>query len=153
MIICIIAALISLIFISRSGLAWLDIVDNWTNQYNMIIIGVLECIVIGWIFKPTKVLSEVNRNTSGYKIPKWWFIGSIKFIAPIALTGFCIWNLYSLFAAGGIYGKESGYPLWSNIIGGWAVTFLVFVSGFIAKVIINHRKKNGFVDEIKNGIS
>lgn len=149
MIICIIAALISLIFISRSGLAWLDIVDNWTNQYNMIIIGVLECIVIGWIFKPTKVLSEVNRNTSGYKIPKWWFIGSIKFIAPIALTGFCIWNLYSLFAAGGIYGKESGYPLWSNIIGGWAVTFLVFVSGFIAKVIINHRKKNGFVDEIK----
>ena len=54
MTICIVAALISLIFISRSGLAWLDIVDNWTNQYNMIIIGTLECIVIGWIFKASK---------------------------------------------------------------------------------------------------
>ena len=100
-----------------------------------------------------KVILQSKGITSGawpgYKMPKWWFIGSIKFIAPIALTGFCIWNLYSLFAGGGIYGKESGYPLWSNIIGGWAVTFLVFVSGFIAKVIINHRKKNGFVDEIK----
>ena len=149
MTICIVAALISLIFISRSGLAWLDIVDNWTNQYNMIIIGTLECIVIGWIFKPAKVLKEVNRNASGYKMPKWWFIGSIKFIAPIALTGFCIWNLYSLFAGGGIYGRESGYPLWANIMGGWSVTFLVFASGFIAKVIINHRKKSSFNDEIK----
>ena len=34
-------------------------------------------------------------------------------------------------------------------MGGWSVTFLVFAGGFIAKVIINHRKKNGFVDEIK----
>lgn len=146
--ICIVSSLISLIFISRAGLAWLDIVDNWTNQYNMIIIGVLECLVIGWIFKPEKVLQEVNKNSINYKIPKWWFIGSIKFITPIALTGFCIWNLSSLFIGGGIYGKESGYPLWSNIIGGWAVTFLVFISGFIAKIIINHMHKNGFTDEI-----
>ena len=146
-IICVISALISLVFITQSGLAWLDIVDNWTNQYNMIIIGVMECVVIGWIFKPKKVLQEINKNAQKYKMPDWWFIGSIKFIAPIALTGFCIWNLYSLFKGGGIYGAESGYPLWSNIIGGWAVTFLVFVSGFIAKAIINRKKKNGFIDE------
>ena len=46
-----------------------------------------------------------------------------------------------------MYGAESGYPLWSNIVGGWAVTFIVFVSGFIAKAVINHKKKNGFEDE------
>lgn len=141
--ICIISALLSIIFITRSGLAWLDIVDNWTNQYNMIIIGILECIVVGWIFKPTKVLGEINKNTGKYRIPKWWFIGAIKFVVPLALTVFCIWNLYSLFAGGGVYG---GYPLWSNIVGGWAVTFLVFISGFIAKLVISHKKKNGFID-------
>ena len=146
-VICIISAVISLVFITQSGLAWLDIVDNWTNQYNMIIIGVMECAVVGWIFKPKKVLNEINKNTEQYKMPDWWFIGSIKFIAPIALTCFGLWNLYSLFKSGGIYGAESGYPLWSNIVGGWAITFLVFISGFIVKAIINHKKKNGFVDE------
>lgn len=144
--ICIISAVISIVFITQAGLAWLDIVDNWTNQYNMIIIGALECIVVGWVFKPHKVLHEVNRNTNKYKMPQWWFIGSIKFIAPLALTVFCIWNLYTLFAGGGVYGADSRYPLWANIAGGWAVTFFVFISGFIAKAFINHKKKNGFID-------
>lgn len=146
-VICIISALISIVFITQSGLAWLDIVDNWTNQYNMIIIGAMECIVVGWIFKPDRVVDEINRNTEGYKMPKWWFVTSIKFIAPIALIGFGLWNLCSLFKGGGIYGAESGYPLWSNIVGGWAVTFIVFISGFIAKAIINSKKKKGFIDE------
>ncbi|MDO5517352.1 MAG: sodium-dependent transporter, partial [Clostridium sp.] len=35
--ICIISALLSIVFITNSGVAWLDILDNWTNQYNMII--------------------------------------------------------------------------------------------------------------------
>lgn len=137
--ICLIAAAISLIFITKSGLAWLDIVDNWTNQYNMIIIGALECIIIGWIFNPVKVLNEVNRNTNNYKIPKVWFVGTIKFIAPVTLIGFCSWNFYNLFSGGGVYGADSGYPLWSNILGGWLVTVIVFTSGFIIKAIIKKR--------------
>ena len=113
----------------------------------MIIIGALECIVVGWVFKPGKVLSEINRNTVSYKIPSWWFIGSIKFIAPIALILFCIWNLYSLFAGGGVYGADSGYPLWANVVAGWAVTFLVFSSGFIAKKVVRKRYEMVIVDE------
>ena len=146
-VICLISVCFSIIFITNSGVAWLDILDNWTNQYNMIIIGALECIVVGWVFKPAKVLNEVNRNTVTYKMPSWWFIGSIKFIAPIALIVFCIWNLYSLFAGGGVYGADSGYPLWANVIAGWAVTFLVFSSGFIAKKVIRKRFEMGIVDE------
>lgn len=147
---CIVAGIISIVFITQSGLAWLDILDNWTNQYNMIIIGVLECIVVGWIFKPEKVLEEANKNTKKYKMPLWWFKASIKYIAPVVLAGFCIWNLYTLFSNGGVYGADSGYPLWSNIVAGWAVTFMVFISGFVVKAIINHMKKKGFVDEDSN---
>lgn len=144
---CIVAAVISLLFITESGLAWLDIVDNWTNQYNMIIIGVMECIVVGWVFKPEKVLHEINKNTESYKMPVWWFKGSIKFIAPVILTLFCGWNFKNLFQSGGIYGKADGYPLWSNIAGGWAITFLVFVSGFIAWAVIKRKQKHGFKEE------
>lgn len=137
-VLCLVAGMLSLIFITKSGVAWLDIVDNWTNKYNMIIIGVLECIVIGWVFKPQKILEEANKNTKKYYMPTWWFVASIKFIAPLTLIIFCAWNLYSLFAGGGIYG---GYPLWANIVGGWLVTVIVFSSGFIVKLIIKQRKE------------
>ena len=42
-------------------------------------------------------------------MPSWWFVVSIKFLAPLTLTGFFIWNLVSLFKAGGIYGAKKGY--------------------------------------------
>lgn len=145
-VICIIAGLISIVFITQSGLAWLDIVDHWTNQYNMIVIGIMECIVIGWIFKPERVLKEINRNTEKFKIPIWWFKGSIKFIAPVALTVFCVLNLIDLIKAGGIY---SGYPLWANIVGGWAVTLLVFFSGVIAHFVLKKKKIQNDVEEWK----
>ena len=147
--VCGIAAVLSIIFITKAGLAWLDIVDNWANQYNMIIIGAMECIVIGWIFNPLKVLDEINKNTLSYKMPKWWFVSSIKYVAPIALIGFCVWNLYSLFSGGGVYGADSGYPLWANIVGGWSVTFFVFISGFIANAILSSKKKEGFIDHVE----
>ena len=146
-VICVIAACISIVFITESGLAWLDIVDNWTNQYNMIIIGVMECVVVGWFFNTDKVWKEINRNAKSYRMPIWWFEGSIKFCAPVILSVFCILNLRTLFKGGGVYGAADGYPLWSNIVGGWAVTALVFVSGIIAKIIIRHKEKNGFIEE------
>lgn len=145
-IICAIAAVISIVFITESGLAWLDIVDKWTNQYNMILIGVMECIVIGWIFQMDKVLYEINRNAKAYKMPMWWFKGSIRYIAPVVLLLFCGLNIKDLFASGGVYGAADGYPLWSNLAGGWGVTLLVFISGFIANGVIRIKKKHGFTE-------
>ena len=146
-VICIIAACISIVFITESGLAWLDIVDHWTNQYNMIVIGVMECIVVGWLFETEKVWKEINRNATGYKMPLKWFRASIRYAAPLILSIFCILNLKTLFEEGGIYSAKDGYPLWSNIAGGWGVTVLVFFSGIIANRIIKHRKQNGLEEK------
>lgn len=141
--VCAVAAVISLLYATRAGLAWLDIVDNWTNMFNLILIGVLECITVGWFFNPRKVLNEVNRNTTNFKMPAFWFVTSVKFISPIALAGLFGWNMYNLFVnKGGHY----GYALWAEIAGGWAVSVLVFVSGFIIRMIVNARKKHGFVE-------
>ncbi len=144
--ICSICGVISILFVTQSGLAWLDIVDNWTNQINLIVIGVLECVAIGWCFNFRKVLSEVNRNTKEFKIPYWWFAASIKVIAPVLLTGLFVWNMYTLFVIkGGTYNPD--YAIWAQIAAGWVVSVLVFVSGFIAKLVIKRMKKNGYVED------
>ena len=144
LVLCIVASIISLWFITGAGLAWLDIVDNWCNAFSLILVGILEAITIGWLFDPRKVLKEVNRNTVGFKMPAWWFVISIKFLAPLTLTGFFIWNLVSLFKSGGIYGAADGYSLASNIIGGWLVLILCLISGFIVKIIEKSLEKKGY---------
>lgn len=143
--ICAICGLISIIFVTQAGLAWLDIVDNWTNQFNLILIGILECIAIGWCFNLRKVLNEVNRNTKKFRVPYWWFAASIKVISPLLLAGLFIWNIVTLFVLkDGSYG---GYPIWAQVAAGWVVSALVFISGFVAKIVVNKMKKKGFVED------
>ena len=142
-VICGVASVISLIYATRAGLAWLDIVDNWTNQINLIVIGIMECIAIGWIFDLDKVLGQVNRNTKKFKMPAIWFKTSVRYFSPIALSILFVWNMYNLFIVKhGVY----GYALWAEGIAGWLVSALVFASGFIARIIINKKVKKGFVE-------
>jgi NSS family neurotransmitter:Na+ symporter len=143
-IVCIVAGIISFWFATRSGLAWLDIVDQWTNQYNMIIVGVLECIAVGWFFKTSKILDEVNKNAVNYKIPAWWFNTSIKFLAPVLLSLLLVLTTIGFFTSEGGYG---GYPMWAQVIGGWCVTALALSSGFIIKAVAKSKGKDDYQDE------
>ena len=142
-VICLVAAVISFLYATKAGLAWLDIVDHWTNMINLILIGILECIAIGWCFNLDKVLHQINRNTVNFKMPRMWFRLAIRYIAPIALIILFCWNMYDLFVKNN---GNYGYAMWAECIGGWLVSALVFISGFIVKLIVNHKKKNGFVE-------
>lgn len=144
---CGIGAVMGLIFVTGAGLAWLDIVDNFINSYTLIFTGVLEVIVVGWFFKTSKVLVEINLNTNKFKIPAWWFNTSIKIVAPVTLTGLLIWNLVTLFRGGGIYGAADGYSLFANIVGGWLIIGLSLISGFIIKLVVRMKAKKGFVEK------
>lgn len=140
--VCIVAGVISLLFATNAGVALVDIVDNWVMQYNMLIIGVFECLAVGWFFKSSKVLKEINLNTKKFQMPKFWFYSSIKLITPLALAWLFGWNIYTLFTKNN--GKY-GYALWAEIAGGWVITGLVFISGF---VILAFTKRNKHLNEI-----
>lgn len=144
---CIVAAVIGLFFVTAAGLAWLDIVDNWANSYTLVLTGVLEAIVVGWCFKTSKVLEQINMNTRKFKMPAWWFNISIKVVAPVILAGLFVWNIVALFMGGGVYGAADGYTVASNILGGWAVMGLCLVSGAIVMLIAKARAKKGFVED------
>ena len=144
---CIIGGVLGLIFVTGAGLAWLDIIDNFINSYTLIFTGILEVVVVGWCFKTSKVLEEINKNTKKFKMPAWWFGISIKFAAPVVLSVLFIWNLVTLFAGGGIYGAADGYSLTANIIAGWLVMALSLISGFVVKLLARRMAKNGYVEE------
>lgn len=150
LVMCIIDAVIGLFFVTGAGLAWLDIVDNWANSYTLVLTGVLEAIVVGWCFKTSKVLEQINANTKKFRMPAWWFNISIKFVAPVILSALFIWNIVSLFIGGGIYGAADGYTLASNILGGWLIMGLCVVSGVIIKIVVNAKAKKGFTEDTRS---
>ena len=137
-IITIVAAAISIVYITGAGVGWLDIVDHWTNAYSMIICGIMEALAVGWFFKTNKVLDEVNKNTVKFKMPKWWFVTSIKILSPLALSLFLVWQLIVLIKSGGRY--DSSYSLTAELIGGWLTTVISFSSGLIIKLIVKYNK-------------
>ena len=146
MILCLIEGVLGLVFVTGAGLACLDIVDNFVNSYTLILTGIFEVIVVGWCFRTSKVLDQINLNTNKFKMPKWWFYLSIKFVAPVILTALFVWNIVSLFIGGGIYGAGDGYSLLSNIILGWLIMGLSLISGFIVKAIAKARKTDAEKD-------
>ena len=145
LIIAIVSALISIVYITGAGVGYLDIVDNWTNAYSLIIIGLLEALFVGWFFKPKKVLNEINKNTDKFKMPSWWFITSVKILAPLALGFLFVWQFIALIKNGFRYDKS--YDLAAEIIAGWVVTALVFASGFIIKFVVKKVKNSAEIAE------
>lgn len=145
--VCIVAGIISIVYITGNGLDYLDTVDHWCNAFNLILVGIAESIAIGWFFKTSKVLDEVNKNTSKFKMPEWWFQASIKVLSPALLLFFLVWNIIDLFKNGGLYG---GYSVANNIIFGWLITALTIGGGFIFMAIMKHKVKKGYVDEYKS---
>ena len=144
---CIIEGVISLIYVTGAGLAVLDIVDHYINSFTLILTGILEVVVAGWFFKTTKILDQINRNTKSFKMPGWWFLPSIKYFAPVLLSGLFTWNLVSLIRDGGIYGKADDYSLAGNIIFGWVIIALILLSGLIIKAVVRAKAKSGYTED------
>lgn len=145
--VCIVAGILSLSMTTGAGLAILDIMDNWCNVFNLVLVGVLESIAIGWGFGTSRILKEINKNTQKFRMPAKFFNLSVKYFSPIILSALIIWNVVTLLLDGGVYGVADGYTLASNIICGWAMTLTVFVSGFIIRFIAYRREKKTGIKE------
>ncbi len=91
-VLCVLGLLGSIIFTTQGGLFWLDIVDHFLNHYGLVVVGVGECILVGWMFKLEVIRRHINK-VSSIKLGSWWNV-LIKFIVPMILSLIIIWDLY-----------------------------------------------------------
>ena len=135
----VIGAALGLIFITGAWVAFIDIVDNWVNQYCMIMVWILEVILVGRFFKPKKILEEINKNTEKYKMSKWWFIFSIRYVAPAMLTVLFVWQLIILVKSWFRYNND--YNLTAEILLWWWTVVFVFAVWFVINAIMKKTKR------------
>lgn len=127
---CVIGFVIGILYVTRGGFHWLDIVDHYISDYGLVTIALTECMLIGWIYKPKKFRDFVN-STSDFAIGKWWDI-CIIFITPLILGYFLISSIIK-----GIAEPYGGYPVWANWAGGW----LLMIVAVIIAVILGKKFK------------
>ncbi len=131
---CSFGFLVGLLFTTGSGLYWLDIVDHWMNNYGLVVIGFLECIVIGW-FYGTKKLRDYINEVSDFKIGWWWDL-FIKWITPLALGWALVANIIQEFRV-----PYEGYPKWALMVGGWGVVATIIVVAALITALPGSKSK------------
>jgi neurotransmitter:Na+ symporter, NSS family len=82
-----------IIFTTRGGLAWLDIVDHFLSHYGLFLACILECVLFGWIYTISELREHVNR-VSSIKVGRL-FEMSIKYLIPAVLAVLLINDLVS----------------------------------------------------------
>ena len=123
LIVCVLGFLAGIIYTTNGGLYMLDVVDHFVTSVSLIVIGILECIAIGWIYGADKMRSYINK-VSDFKIGNWWNL-TIKYITPIALVVILAIQLKAEFAE-----NYSGYPDWAILVG-WLFVLVPLVIAFL----------------------
>lgn len=130
---------VCLVFATGIGPVVLDIADHFLNYFNILLLGAIECALLGINAKRIDLVSEINRYSGKLKMPKKPFIFSLKYLSPAVLGALFVWGIYHLLVIDrGIYG---GYPVQAQIFG-WGLSFAVFISGIMISLDLKWRKSS-----------
>lgn len=116
-----------------ADMAYFTEVDNWIGSYLLIVMGLLEVVVTGWILG-IKGLDEINRGGT-WQIPAWFYKGFIMFLTPVSIIGLLAASTKDYIAAGyfkmvpSFVEKTPELVPWVN--GARLMIFIVLTVGFI----------------------
>lgn len=88
------------------GLSLLDLVDHWAFSHGLLIVGLVECLILGWVLPASRLREHLNAH-SRLHLPLA-FEWLIKWIIPLLLTGLLLMAVRDKWI-GGLYGVGGGY--------------------------------------------
>ena len=84
-ILCIIGAVVSMIYATAFGGTLLEYVDTYINQIAVLFCIILECILFAWVYKAENLVDYLNSKSRSIKVGKsWLFI--VKYLLPIGIA-------------------------------------------------------------------
>lgn len=103
--VCLLSFLIgTVLFASRAGIHWLDIFDHWANDYGLVIVGLLQCVIVGYFFR-TDTLRDYINQVSEIKLWGWWEL-CIRVITPLVLGYLVFSGFVTALTRGTFYGAS-----------------------------------------------
>lgn len=114
-------------FASYAGFNFiLDIVDAYVGNIVIAGLGLIEVVLISYIYGTEKLREEANRY-SDFRVGKWWDY-LLRYFTPILLGLVVITNLFNLVT--GLFSQDIVGVL-SNIIFGWGIVVIMIGASII----------------------
>lgn len=109
-----------IVFATGGGLAWLDILDHFLSHYGLVTACLLECLLVGWLYRPGRLREHVN-SISGWRLGRFFDL-LIRWLIPALLIFFFLSDLVR-----DVRQPYGGYPrIWILLIGrDWLVATLI----------------------------
>ncbi len=124
---------ISLIFTTRGGFYWFDIVDKYICDFGLVTAGLMQCFSVGYLYDVQNFRQHLN-SISEVHLGNWWII-TLKYVTSVVLFIILVVNLRNE-----ILKTYGGYPRWATLIGGWGVLVFLGILGYVLWRIPYRRK-------------
>jgi len=115
---------VSLIFVTRGGYFWFDIVDKWICDFGLVISGLVQCIAVGYLYRVGEFRDYLNGQ-SEVRLGRWW-IWALRYVTPVILLVILTGNIRTEITE-----RYEDYPRWATLIGGWGVLLFWLVLGYV----------------------
>lgn len=109
------------------GLSLLDLVDHYAFTYGLLIVGLAECLIVGWMLPISDLREELNEG-SRIKLGRWFDV-LIRYVIPLVLLSIVTWSLVEdlgLFGVG-----PDGFQYYGNDVHFDRATWLPFAAPLV----------------------
>ncbi|WP_257349548.1 sodium-dependent transporter [Pseudalkalibacillus decolorationis] len=121
------ASIISIVYSTQGGLFFLDVADYFINQFGIALAGLIEVVLIAWVFKQLNPLQEHANGVSDIRTGLWWKI-CLSVITPVVL-GYMMFDLLK-------QNFLQQFDTESGNYGSYTDSFILFPGAFIAVAVI-----------------
>ena len=80
---CLVGFCFSLLFVTSSGIMWLNIVDHWMNNCGLAVVGLLECVALAYFLRHHEIEKFIHER-SEIHLGDWSELCT-KYITPAIL--------------------------------------------------------------------
>ncbi len=133
----VIGFLFGLFYITQAGFNWLGAIDGFVNgTWGIAFMGLLECIVLGWLWRIGTLRRHANSR-SDWKLGKWWDY-LIRMVIPVVLGTLFFWQLFDDLTGEGFLRTPEGVWKLEECVG-LSIVALVPVIAIILSLIKGRR--------------
>ena len=127
--VCGLAFLVSMLYVTKGGLYYLDTVDHFINNYGLALSGLVEVVLVAWIVRQVGSLQQFINEDSYIPVGRWWTV-SLTVLTPAALGLVIAFSIYNELTE-----AYSGYPISGLVLVGGGAALGVLVIGFVFQAI------------------
>jgi NSS family neurotransmitter:Na+ symporter len=122
-----------IVYITQGGLNWLGVIGDFLDgTWGIACLGLLECLVLGWLWRIDRLRRHANER-SDWRLGKWWNY-LIRIFIPVVLGSLFAWSLFDdLTQEGGFLRDGAGEWILPNCVG-LSVMVLVPILGVLVSL-------------------